>query len=210
MSVSRVHSCPQQIKVAEGRLEPPSGKCRCRKYIGIKKATEMVKNGDASFIVLFRVRESTDAVCRLCQGDKEVKKCANCFGKGTEPGTIIREDYGNDIVLVSRPPADKKEKKRSSVLSLKTPRVATIESEHIQNAYSDAIATEKVDGKIKRVWVNSRPDSQAARDRIEEYGRLILDARMFIGPNRIPAIKSEPANDAKTGTGRDYDYGRAI
>jgi hypothetical protein len=190
MSVSRVHSCPQQIKVAEGRLEPPSGKCRCRKYIGIKKATEMVKNGEASFIVLARFREGTDAVCHLCGGDKEVKKCANCFGKGTERGTIIREDYGNDIVLVSRPPADKKEKKRSSVLSLKTPRVATIESEHIELAYVENV--------------------KEAQERIEEYGRLILDARMFVGPNRIPAIGVEPANDAKTGTGRDYDYGRAV
>jgi len=210
MSVSRVHSCPQQIKVAEGRLEPPSGKCRCRKYIGIKKATEMVKNGEASFIVLGRQREGTDAVCHLCNGDKEVKKCANCFGKGTEPGTIIREDYGNDIVLVSRPPADKKEKKRSSALSMRTPRVATVESEHLELAFSGAVETKIVNGKKTRVWVNLRPEAQAAQDRIEEYGRLVLDARMFVGPNRIPAIKVEPENDAKTGTGRDYDYGRAI
>jgi len=190
MSVSRVHSCSQQIKVAEGRLEPPSGKCRCRKYIGIKKATEMVKNGEASFIVLKRVWEGADETCRLCGGNKEIKNCANCQGKGVEKGTLVREDYGNDIVLVSRPPADKKEKKRSSALSMKTPRVATIESEHIELAYIENV--------------------KEAQERIEEYGRLILDARMFIGKDRIPCIGVEPENDAKTGTGRDYDYGRAI
>ena len=210
MSVSRVHSCPQQIKVAEGRLEPPSGKCRCRKYIGIKKATEMVKNGEASFIVLKRVWEGSNEICRLCAGSKEVKKCANCFGKGTEKGTLVREDYGNDIVLVSRPPADKKEKKRSSALSMRTPRVATVESEHLELAYSGSVGTKIVNGKKTRVWINLRPEAQAAQDRIEEYGRLILDARMFVGPNKIPAIKDEPLNDAKAGTGRDFDYGRAI
>jgi hypothetical protein len=190
MSVSRVHSCSQQIKVAEGRLEPPSGKCRCRKYIGIKKATEMVKNGEASFIVLKRVWEGADEICRLCAGNKEIKNCANCQGKGVERGTLVREDYGNDIVLVSRPPADKKEKKRSSALSMKTPRVASIEEEHILLAY---------------VY-----DIKEARERIEEYGRLILDARMFVGKDRIPAIKEEPPDDSKTATGRTYDWGRSI
>ena len=210
MSVSRVHSCIQQIKVAEERLEPPAAKCRCRKYIGIAKATDMVKNGDASFIVTKRIREASDEICHLCNGDKEVKNCANCFGSGREKGTISREDYGNDIVLVSRPPADKTEKKRSSTLAAKTPRVASIESEHIEKAYSDALMTERVDGKVRKVWVNSKPDSQAARDRIEEYGRLILDARTFVGKERIPCIKIEPMNDPKTGTGRDFDFGRAI
>lgn len=205
MSVSKVHSCKEQIKVAEGRLEPPSGKCRCKKYIGIKKATEMVKNGEASFIVLLRVREGTDEICHLCLGNKEVKNCANCFGKGAERGTIVREDYGNDIVLVSRPPVDKKEKKRSSVLSMKTPRVATIESEHIELAY------------VLNV--------KEARERIEEYGRLVqiglqeLGAELrkpknFLRPSEttrivIPGTR-EPEDDQKKGQGRRFDYGRAI
>lgn len=202
MSVSRVHSCIQQIKVAEERLEPPAAKCRCRKYIGIAKATLMVKNGEASFIVTNRIREATGEICHLCKGDPEVKKCANCFGSGKEKGTLIREDYGNDIVLVSRHPADKTEKKRSSALAAKTPRVATVEKNHIENAYSGSLTTDK-----PRQW---RGDGAEARERIEEYGRLILDARMFVGKDRIPCIGIEPENDAKTGTGRDFDFGRAI
>jgi hypothetical protein len=190
MSFSKVHSCIHQIKVAEERLEPPAAKCRCRRYIAIAKATLMVKNGEASFIVKSRTREPSNEICRLCHGDKEVKNCANCFGSGKERGTIIWEDYGNDIVLVSRPPADKFEKKRSSSLAAKTPRVATIEKNHIELAYVYEV--------------------KEAQERIEEYGRLILDARMFIGKDRIPCLKVEPENDAKTGTGRDYDFGRAI
>jgi hypothetical protein len=49
-----------------------------------------------------------------------------------------------------------------------------------------------------------------AAARIEEYGMLILDARAFIGKNRIPAIGIEPADNPKTGEGRNYDYGRTI
>jgi len=79
-------------------------------------------------------------------------------------------------------------------LAMKTPRVATIESEHIDLAYCG-------DNDAK---------SQAARDRIEEYGRLILDARMYVGKDRIPCIVEEPKDDKKTFTGPTYDYGRAI
>jgi hypothetical protein len=73
---------------------------------------------------------------------------------------------------------------------MKTPRVATIESEHIERAYVEGV--------------------KEAAERIEEYGMLILDARTYVGPNRIPAIKPEPPDDPKTGTGRRYDFGRAI
>ena len=190
MSVSKLHYCPGQVKIAEGATDPPAPKCRCRKYISLSKATEMVKNGEASWVVLKRSREATEDVCHLCHGDPEVKNCANCNGKGKELGTITVEDYGNDLVLISRPPVDKKEKKRSSALALKTPRVATIEEEHIELAYVEGV--------------------KEAAERIEEYGRLILDARMFIGINRIPVIKLEPENNEKKRQGRRYDYGRAI
>lgn len=194
MSESRLHHCVEQIKVAEERMEPPARKCRCKKKVSLKKATEMVKNGEASFIVINRIREAIEEVCHLCQGDPEFKNCANCHGTGKELGSIVREDYGNDIVLVSRPPADRQEKKRSSALAAKTPRVATIEAKHIFLAYCG-----DNDAKAK-----------AARDRIEEYGRLILDARMFIGKDRIPVIVEEPKDDKKTFTGPTFDYGRAV
>lgn len=170
----------------------------------------MVKNGEASWVILRRFREAAEEVCRLCKADPDVKNCANCKGSGKQAITAIREDYGNDLVLISTPPADKREKKRSSALAKKTPRVATIESEHLEKAFSGAVETRIVNGKRTRVWVNLEPMAQAAQDRIEEYGRLILDARAFVGKDRIPAIKTEPADDPKTGQGRRYDYGRAI
>jgi hypothetical protein len=76
---------------------------------------------------------------------------------------LVVEDYGDDIVLVSRPPADKEEKKRSSTLAQKTPRVATIEMAHIGKAYSDGLTV-----GYPRQWTKKN----VARERIEEYGRL--------------------------------------
>jgi hypothetical protein len=69
------------------------------------------------------------------------------------------------------------------VKALKTPRVATIEKAHIYRAY--------VDG-----------DKEEA-ERIEAYGLMTLEARIEMG------IKPEPADDPKTGTGRNYDTGRS-
>lgn len=202
MSVSRLHYCSGQIKVAERTNEPPAPPCRCRKYIGLSEATRMVKNGEASWVVVKRTQEAVEEICRLCKADPEVKNCANCGGTGKVPGTAVIEDYGNDLVLISTPPADKKEKKRSSALAKKTPRVATVESEHIEHAYSGSLTATK-----PRQW---KGDGAEARERIEEYGRLILDARMFVGKDRIPVIKLEPEDNPKTGQGRRFDYGRAI
>jgi len=39
---------------------------------------------------------------------------------------------------------------------------------------------------------------------------LVLDARTYVGKNRVMVIGVEPENNPKTGEGRDYDYGRAI
>ena len=111
-----------------------------------------------------------------------------------------------------------KEKKYRPTLAMKTPRVATIEASHILRAYvsDEAIAMVEIaerNGKKIQKFNNDQTSPQAAkatRDRIEEYGRLILDARFFVGPNRISAIMTEPEDDPKTGTGRRYDYGRTI
>jgi hypothetical protein len=202
MSVSRLHYCIDQIRIAERTLEPPAAKCLCKKYIPLSQATEMVRRGEASWVVIKRSQEAVEAVCSLCHGDPEVKNCANCGGKGKVSGTAVIEDYGNDLVLISTPPADKREKKRSSALAKRTPRVATIESEHLERAYSGSLTKDK-----PRQW---RGQGQEARDRIEEYGRLILDARMFVGKARIPAIVAEPEDDQSKGQGRRFDYGRAI
>jgi hypothetical protein len=191
MNVSTVHHCYQQEYISQGFEEPPAPKCRCRKRIPLSKATEMVKNGAAKWIVTKRTKTPGFEICSLCNGDPEMKKCANCHGAGVQAGTELYEEYANDIVLVSRAAVDKTEKKYRPALALKTPRVATIEEEHIELAY--------VDGMLE------------AAQRIEEYGRLILEARLFIGPkkNNVPGIIPEPPDDRDEGTGRNCDWGRA-
>jgi len=190
MSISKVHSCVSQEMVAQGLEEPPAKKCNCRKRISYKKADVMVKNGEARWCVTKRERGTRSITCSLCGGDPEVKNCAQCEGRGAVIVPAVWDTYNFNIVLVSQASADLKEKKYRPALAMKTPRVATIESEHIERAYVEGV--------------------KAAADRIEEYGYLILEARAFIGPNKLPAIGVEPENDPKKGVGRDYDFGRAI
>jgi hypothetical protein len=191
MKLSIVHHCVSQEYVAQRFEEPPALKCRCRKQIPLSKATEMYKNGEAKWVVTKRTRTPGFEICSLCNGDPEMKKCANCGGSGVQAGTELYEEYANDIVLVSRAAVDKTEKKYRPALAMKTPRVATIEEEHIELAY--------VDGMLE------------AAQRIEEYGRLILEARLFVGPkkNNVPGIIPEPVDDPDEGTGRNCDWGRS-
>jgi hypothetical protein len=208
-----------EMAVEEHRLEPPKGKCRCRKFIPTSEATAKVAAGEATWVVLRR-NVVTEDVCSMCSGDPEVKNCANCKGTGKETINGVTEEYGTDIVLVSRPQIDEKKKKNRTMRleggtpqkkpAIQTPRTPTIESEHIEKAYSDSLITEFVNGMKIRYWGNRDKAAQVARERIEEYGELIQDARMFQGKNRIPTITTEPANNPHTGEGRDYDYGRAI
>jgi hypothetical protein len=199
----RIHHCAGQIDVAEERKEPPAPACRCRKFITLDKATQMVKKGEASWVVTKRTRGYAEVTCSLCGGNKEIKNCANCAGKGVAIESVVWNKYNNDVVLVSELPEDEKEKKRSSVLKKKTPRTATIESKHIERAYSGALTEKK-----PRQWIGK--EGVEARERIEEYGMLVLENRAFIGKDKIYVIGVEPENDPKIGQGRDYDYGRTI
>jgi hypothetical protein len=212
--ISRVHHCVGQIDVAEGRKEPPAPSCRCRKFISIEKATEFVKLGEVSWVVIGRTRGLAQVVCKLCGGDKSIKNCAECRGKGLAPVPVTWDEYNNDIVLVSQLPEDKTEKKRSSVLKKKTPRVATIEAPHIERAY--------VYGK------------KEAQQRIEQYGEMVawglqelgaeinisckycglLRGCRCVGDRKTGKVimegRPEPKNDAKKGLGRDHDWGRCV
>ncbi len=229
MSVSRIHHCISQEMVSQQFEEPPAKKCTCRKFIPYKKADAMVKNGEARWCVVKRERGTRSITCSLCGGDPEVKNCAKCAGLGAVVVPAVWDTYTQDIVLTSQASHDEKEKKYRPALAMKTPRVATIESEHIERAYNGSLTSEH-----PRQW---KGDGAEARDRIEEYGMLILDARTFVGPQkcahaethvvtglplfcarcltqegegRIPAIGKEPENDAKAHQGRDHDYGRTI
>lgn len=125
--------------------------------------------------------------CTLCGGEGD-KTCAKCHGKGQTMEPYVEDIPADDIILISR--AAQADKKRSSAFKGKTPRVATIEAEHIERAYVE--------------------ENRDAQLRIEEYGMLILDARTYLGPGRIFAIGVEPADNVATRSGRNYDFGRAI
>jgi hypothetical protein len=202
MNDSKVHHCPHQEMVAQGIDEPPARRCRCREYKPYVVADKMVKNGEARWVVVKRERGTQEVTCELCGGDKEVKNCASCAGKGVVTVGVVWDSYGPDIVLVSRAAIDKKEKKYRPALAMKTPRVATVEEEHIERAYAGSLTKD-----APRKWTGK---GEEARARIEEYGRMIEDARNFVGPNKIPIIKMEPKDNAKKVEGRSFDYGRTI
>jgi hypothetical protein len=158
--------------------------------------------------------------CRICHGDPKLgcRNCDLCRGTGSIKANDFVEEYSFDVVLVSRTSVDPKEKKYRPALSMKTPRVPTIEAPHIIRAYVPDEAREIVEvaetgGRWVRKYTHARTTpqaAQAARDRIEEYGRLILDARMYAGIDRVPMIGVEPADNPDTGEGRRYDYGRGV
>jgi hypothetical protein len=189
-----VHHCIAQEVIVYGLMEPSSDiKCRCRKRITLKRATELVRVGEASWITATRVRGERPEVCRLCKADNAVAKCALCGGKGMTLEPYMEDTPGSDILLVSRNPQDAKEKK-SFFLKAKTPRAPTIEEGHITRALDD----------------------KEAKERIEQYGESIvwnlqgLGAQVTLNGKEIFPGKPEPKNDAKKGLGRDYDWGRCI
>lgn len=211
MNVSKVHHCISQEMVAQGLEEPPAKKCTCREVTAYKKADEMVKRGEARWTVTGRERGTREEICSLCGGDSEVKNCASCRGVGKRTVAAVWDTYNYDIVLVSQASADLKEKKYRPALAMKTPRVATIESEHIERAYVECV-----------------PEAAA---RIEEYGMLIIKEQLrqlAVGLSNeefdqvwreyeeskftAPAftIRPEPEDNEEKHEGRGYDFGRAI
>lgn len=181
----RWHHCQSQEMVAQGLEEPPAKKCTCRKFIPFKEADKLVKEGSARWVVKARERGHQQEPCPLCGGNKEIKNCARCGGSGEVSAAVVWDTFSEyEIVSVSQASVDKAEKKYRPSLALKTPRVATIEAEHIERAYVEGI--------------------QAAADRIEEYGDL---GRQFLSDL---IVGFEPEDDAKKGTGRKWDWGRSL
>lgn len=212
MNVSKVHSCHGQEAVVLQEQEPPAKKCSCRQIITITEATGLVKRGEAKWIVKTRTRGFREIACSLCKGDPEVKNCARCHGTGKQGESFVEDIPGTDIVYTSSDPVDEKERKKRKWLAPKTPRVATIESEHIERAYVECV-----------------PEAAA---RIEEYGMLILKEQFrqlatgitieefdaawkeyeesdYRSYPAVP-IRLEPSDNPKRGEGRNCDYGRTI
>ena len=183
-----LHQCQLLEMVAMNKMDPVKGakKCRCRQRITEEEANKMLDEDRARRVVTKRWYEPIDIACKLCKGDPEVKRCARCFGVGTEKVNATREEYGNAIVAVSAQSVDKEDKYRPAQ-ALKTPRVATIEKKHIYRAY-----------------LSKGKDGQEDKERIEAYGLMILETQASL------ISGYEPEDDIRTRSGRRFDYGRAI
>ena len=128
-----------------GKLEPlKRKKCRCRKLVEYAVANEMVKFGEAMWFVVSRERGIQTVTCPLCGPKDPSKSCDLCKGTGVTEAPAVWDTYTEDIVLINH---------RTKTNKVSTPRVATIESEHIERAYVDGV--------------------KEAAERIEEYGQLI-------------------------------------
>lgn len=194
MNAVKVHTCIGQERVAIGEFDPPAPACNCRRMIFFKEADEIVKSGQARWVVVKRVYGETETICGMCLGDTSIKNCAQCNGKGKIVTNVVWDTYNNDITLVNLKSIN--DKRYRSRLAPKTPRVATIESEHIEYAI--------IEGRT------------AAADRIRLYGDMCaeelgkLGAQLRRGDKIVKPGNPEPENDRKKGTGRDYDWGRLI
>lgn len=169
------------LQKIEGYI-PPGTRCGCRKWISVPKAAVMVEEGDAAYVITEMRISEVDEPCHLCGNIDGFKKyCGACLSMGTIKVRKLFTVQGENIYLTS---------------AKKTPRTPTIERTHIERAF----------GK------------QADVDRIEYYGSLgILLLGEFGAEIRdgktgeiVKPGKPEPENDASTGTGRDYDYGRSV
>ena len=185
MKKVKMHSgCIGQELVAIQKMEPPAPKCQCKKQIEYSEANDLVKRGAAKWVVTKRTRGTIEVDCPFCLQwtDLEKKSCAQCKGTGRVMEAKVWEDFNNDIVLMSSTPIDKGKYRMNT--RAKTPRVATVEKKHIFRAVIDGL--------------------KYAAERIEEYGLMILQARIDMG------IKPEPVNDRLTQQGRDFDMGVPI
>lgn len=173
------HSC-----FSQNLNEKKPLKCTCRKRISLADATKKVERGFAEWLILSITFVTGLETCPICQNGDTKKSCQHCKGLGEIEKTYPIKKHGNDIVLTTTGSADDKGfLVFKPVLSKQTPRVATIEEEHIYRAFC-----------------SNNADEQA---RIEEYGLMILQSRIDMG------IGVEPPDDPKTGTGRNRDYGRS-
>lgn len=216
MKPSKVHTCIFQEQVAMGKREPNiDKKCRCRQLIEYKEANDRVKWGEALWVVSKRERGTEERVCTLCKAEGDFRNCDQCKGTGKVEVGVVWDAYPGDIVLVNH---------RTKTNRISTPKVPTIESEHILRFIGFAGEDNKI--------------AKEARERIEEYGRLIqwnlqgmgAELRDFDTDQVLINGNVEPPNERRSyppGTitfkdgstnkswyhvaeGRDYDYGRAI
>jgi len=198
------HTCFQK----EHPLSPV--KCRCRKYISIDKAKELVAQG-AQFVIARYSEIATEEPCVICEGKENlVKNCSFCGKTGKITVKKVVPVYGEDIILTV---GERKERLVNSAAK-RTPRVATIESKHILRALGivglGSGAARKRWDEYELITLKERIRLLSPHKSVEEFeAAWLLWEQDTTKPFPI-AYREEPADDAKTGSGRRYDYGRSI
>jgi hypothetical protein len=199
------HTCFQR----DNPLSPVG--CRCRKYITTVEAAKLITQGSAQFVVKGYKTASIEEDCPLCAGqEKRVRSCVMCKRTGKVTVNKKMEIYGDDIIIT----IGSKGKRLANATAKKTPRSPTIEQGHI----------ERLVGAIGN-------STQAASNRIDEYEMLTLKERLrlLVVNYNLEAfeiawalwvldpacefpmkLRLEPVDDAKTHTGRRYDFGRSV
>jgi hypothetical protein len=197
------HTCFQQ----QDPLRPK--RCRCRKYVTTTEAARLVKDGGAQYVVAYEREIAVEEVCNVCGNDEKLRRtCLECNHTGKHMVEKKIPIYGDDIIIT----VGSRGRKLVNLTAKKTPRSPTIERGHIIRANNDP----------------DDPVSQAARERIEMWGRdtafwlhslgaavrIVVNDKLHPGELRRGAVilqgHPEPEDDAKKGTGRRYDYGRAV
>lgn len=226
MNECRVHSCVFQQRVVAQKSEPdPQRPCKCRKLVSQEKAKDMVDCGEATFQVIARERKEQYKLCKICDGGDAKSSCLECKKTGKVLDVQVNEVFGRDIVKIVF---------QTKTNRVSTPRVPTIEAKHILRAYVSNESRELVDSIITvGAWgvigYISSEQRKTAVERIEEYGRLIREARECPGPSEckhrkefkcsrceVPAgqkvnvIGVEPKNNEAKGEGERYDWGRVV
>lgn len=172
-----MHSgCKGQEDVAIGVLTPPAPPCRCKKQIDFSKANELVKTGQASWVIVSKTPIDVEVTCSFCASmtDVEKKTCSQCRGKGKVTESREIPKYNEDIVLLSSVSVDPKNKKYRWNTRAKTPRVPTIEEKHITRAYVKGL--------------------DYAAQRIEEYRRMIQESLARFGPQNRCVLGAQLKN----------------
>lgn len=137
-----------------------------------EEAEILIKDGEAVYTVVERKLKPFETTCPLCNGDKDVKNCAQCAGAGTIVRQIKIDINGEDIVAIT--------------VALKTPRTPTIESDHIERAYLGGYGAEaaakriEAYGESNRELINSlivgyepADDPKTGTGRRYDYGRSV-------------------------------------
>lgn len=207
MDIKKVleHTCFQK----EHPLSPV--RCRCRKYISTVRAAKLISEGAAQFIITGYKDLSIEEVCPVCAGQDKLKRsCSFCKQTGIILVTKRLPVYGEDIITT----VGEKNKRQTNITAKKTPRSPTIESGHILRSIgalgSGAEAASKRRDEYEMLTLKERIRLLVLNPDLETFENLW---RLWILDTDQPfpmELRSEPVDDAKTGLGRRYDYGRSV